>query len=170
MTYARGFCAAVIVAVLVGGCGGTNQLTGGIVLDHTRAAVGENVSGKLVIHNRTSSRVVLLRANSCGKLYDVTLRSAKWMQPADFTWDCGDEEALIAKPGVTVYRFTIHARSQSCSATGPRGPGLCAKDAHGNRDIMPVAPAGRYTTVFTPGTRWHGPRIREATLVVTRAR
>lgn len=155
--------------MIAGGCGGQNQLTGSIVLDHTRAAVGENVNGKLVFHNRTSSRVVMARANACGQLYEVTLRSASWSQPAIFTWDCGMEEALVARPGVTVYRFTIHARSRGCSASGASGPSLCLKDSHGVRDIMPVAPPGRYTTVFIPGATWHGPKIRGATLVVTRA-
>lgn len=169
MTHARAFCAAVIVAVIAGGCGGTSQLTGNIMLDHARAAVGEDVSGKLVFHNRTSSRVVMLRASACGHPYWVTLGSASWAQPVIFTFDCRTEEALVANPGVTVYRFTIDARSQGCSATGASGPSLCHKDSHGNRDIMPVAPPGRYTTVFTPSAAWHGPKINEATLLVTRA-
>lgn len=169
MTYARAFCSALIVAVIAGGCGGS-QLTGSIVLDHTRAAVGEDVSGKLVFHNRASSRVVMLRASACGHPYWITLRSASWTQPVIFTFDCGTEEALVANRGVTAYRFTIDARSRGCSATGASGPFLCLKDSHGNRDVMPAAPPGRYTTVFTPGAKWNGPRIKEATLIVTRAR
>jgi hypothetical protein len=170
MAYARVLCLVPIVAAILTGCGGANQLTGSIVLDRNRVAVGENVGGKLIFRNHSSSRVVMLRVNGCGQPYAVTLRSAHWTQPAVFTSDCGRQEAVVAKPGMTVYRFTVEARSDSCSASGPSGPGLCLKDSHGIRDIMPVAPPGRYTTVFTPSATWHGPKIREATLVVTGAR
>jgi hypothetical protein len=37
----------------------------------------------------------------------------------------------------------------------------------GARDIMPPLPAGKYTALFFPDGKWHGPHVRPADLVVT---
>lgn len=170
MKHVRSLCALVLVTVMTAGCGSSARLTGSVVLNRTRVPMGENVGGRLIFHNPTTHTVVMLRADACGRPYEVLLRSSSWSQPGAFTFDCGTKEALEAKPGTTGYRFRILARSVSCDASpGPRGPDRCVKGAYGIRS-MPVAPPGRYVTVFTPGATWHGPKIKEATLIVTRAR
>jgi hypothetical protein len=160
----------MVVAAMMAGCGSSARLTGNVVLNRTSVPMGDNVGGRLIFHNPTTHTVVMLRADACGRPYEVLLRSPSWYQPGVFTFDCGKEEALVAKPGTTVYRFTILARSLVCSGSGPTGPNLCAKDVHGKRDIEPEAPPGQYSTVFTPSAAWKGPTIKEATLIVTRER
>ena len=83
---------------------------------------------------------------------------------------------MVAKPGVTRYGFkfaaTYDACSQSTRGQPPKGSKywspLCLKDSHGVRDIAPPLPPGKYTAVFFSETKWHGPSVKAAELVVTR--
>ncbi|MDE3132376.1 MAG: hypothetical protein KGL16_14590 [Acidobacteriota bacterium] len=159
------------VAVTAAACGTAKpELTGKIVLDHTRVAVGQGDSGELVIDNRTSNPRVM--AHACRTdWYEVTLRSPRWDEGSVFVSDtCFNEENMVAKPGVSVFRFRIPARSIDCVGD-VSGPGVirCAKISSSNSTIMPLVPPGRYTTVFASGGDWAGPQIKDATLVVTRA-
>jgi hypothetical protein len=44
---------------------------------------------------------------------------------------------------------------------------VCLKTSSGERDIMPPLPAGKYTALFVPDGKWHGPDVKSAELVVT---
>lgn len=43
---------------------------------------------------------------------------------------------------------------------------LCLKDSSGERDIVPPLPAGSYTAQYFHGSKWRGPHVTPAELVV----
>lgn len=152
------------------------SLTGHLHLAHSSVQAGGTVDGRVVFQNRTSRTKVLTRGCDIDGLYAVGVRSSNgYVQvPAFSDVGCSPEQALIAKPGTTVYRFTLRSTYTVCSQGAKDQPPigskywtpLCLKDSRGERDIMPPLPAGRYTALFFPAGKWHGLRVKPASVTV----
>lgn len=176
--------AALAAGVAVVACGNgaaakQAYVTGTIELNRSSVRTGGTVSGKVVFRNRTSRAKVLLR--TCGTIdgfYAVTLRASDgYGQGAAFSLvGCLHQQAMLAKPGTTIYRFTVSARYTECAQSArhqrPKNSRywtpLCLKASSGERNIMPPLPPGHYTALFFPDGRWSGPTVKSARLVVTR--
>ena len=155
-------------------------ITGSIHLDHVAVRAGGRVRGRVVFQNRTSRTRILTRGCKIDGLYGIGFRASDgYLQaPAFSLVGCSPEQEMVAKPGRTVYRFNLRATYVMCSQSAkdqpPRGSKfwlpLCRKDSTGVRDIMPPLPAGKYTALFFPAGEWHGPHVKPAGLMVTRAK
>lgn len=153
---------------------------GRVRLSHHDVRSGRTVGGELVFENHTSKTAVLLRGCKVNGLFAIGLRASDGytQEPAFTLVGCSPEQELIARPGSTVYRFKVAATYAECSQSAKHQPRkgskswipVCLRDAHGERDIMPPLPAGKYTAQFFPDGEWHGPRVRPANLVVTRTK
>jgi hypothetical protein len=126
----------------------------------------------------SSSTLTSLRGCKINGLYGVALRASDGSTvegPVFSLVGCSPEPPIVAKPGTTLYRFKLSATYTECSqrAKGqpPRGSKywspVCLKASSGERDIMPPLPAGKYTALFVPDGKWHGPDVKSAQLVVT---
>jgi hypothetical protein len=152
------------------------SLTGHLHLAHRRVQAGRTVDGRIVFQNRTSRAKVLMRGCEIDGLYAIGVRSSngRVQAPAFSDVGCSPEQALIAKPGTTVYRFTLRLDYTACSQSAKDQPPRdskywtppCLKDSGGERDIMPPLPAGRYTALFFPAGKWHGPHVKPAGVTV----
>jgi hypothetical protein len=166
----------VPLAVAGGSSARPSAITGGIYLKGSTVRSGGTVQGEVVFQNPSTQPMVLMRGCRIDGLYGIGLRASDgYVQaPAFSAVGCSREQALVAKPGTTVYRFTLRASytecSQSTSDPTPRSSKfwipLCLNDAAGNRDVAPPLPAGRYAALFFPAGVWHGPRVKPARLVV----
>lgn len=172
--------AAVLVvgsaAVALAGTG-RHAITARIVLARSRVDAGRALHGRVVFENPTATTKVLLRTCAINGLYAIGLRAADgYLQQPAFTAVGCDHGQMAAKPGRTVYRFTLRATYTACSQNAkdqrPKGSPywtpLCLRDASGGRDRMPPLPAGTYTALFFPDGKWQGPRVTPAKLVVER--
>ncbi len=155
-------------------------ITGAIHLKHRDVLSGRTVRGELVFENHTSSTKVLMRGCKIDGLYAIELRAAEGysQEPAFSLVGCSREQAMLARPGTTVYRFRVSATFTECSQRAADQPPksskswtpLCLRDSSGQRDVMPPLPAGKYTAVFFPDGEWHGPHVKSADLIVNRPR
>ena len=180
---AAGALAAGFAAIALASGGATAKqrqpaITGSIRLRHIEVRAGRTVRGEVVFRNRTSRTKVLLRGCKVDGLFAIAVRASDgYLQEPVFSLvGCRPEQAMVARPGTTIYRFQMSASYQECSQSArhdrPRSSKywepLCRKDYAGNRDVMPPLPAGRYTALFVPAGKWNGPHVRPVTLVVTR--
>lgn len=167
----------VPLAVAGGSSGRPPAITGGIYLRHGAVRSGGTVHGEVVFRNSSTNSKVLMRGCRVDGLYGIGFRASDgYVQaPAFSLVGCSPEQALVAKPGVTVYRFTLRATYTACSQSTAGQPPRrskywtpsCLKGVSGNHDVMPPLPAGRYTALFFPAGVWHGPHVKPAPLVVT---
>jgi hypothetical protein len=177
---AVGSGAAGAIASSTSASGPRPAITGSIHLKHREIRAGRTVRGELVFENHTSKTKVLLHGCKVNGLYAVGLRASDgYIQEPAFTLvGCSRQQAMVARPGKTVYRFKLPATYTQCSQSAKHQPSrgsknwspVCLRDASGERDIMPPLPPGKYTAVFFPNGVWHGPHVKSAGLVVTRAK
>jgi hypothetical protein len=147
-------------------------------LRHSDVQTGGTVRGEVVFQNRTSTTRVLMRGCKIDGLYAIGFRASNGYlrQPAFSLVGCSPEQALVAKPGTTIYRFETSAIYAECSQSAKNQPPryssywipLCLKDSRGQRDVMPPLPDGSYSALFFPAGQWHGPRVKPASLLITR--
>lgn len=152
-------------------------ITGGIYLEHGAVSSGGIVHGEVVFHNSSTKSKVLMRGCRVDGLFGIGLRASDgYVQaPAFSLVGCSPEQALVANPGITKYRFALRARYLACSQCAVAQPPArsrywlpsCLKGRSGNQDAMPPLPAGSYTARFFPAGVWHGPHVKPAPLVVT---
>jgi hypothetical protein len=152
-------------------------LSGAIRVQDRTVESGGTIRGEVVFVNRTSTPRVLMRGCLVDGLYGIGLRASDgYVQaPAFSLVGCHPEQEMVAKPGTTVYRFTVPATYVQCSQSARDQPPrsskywipLCLKDSSGHRDRMPPLPPGRYSALFFPATTWHGPHVEPATVLVT---
>jgi hypothetical protein len=122
----------------------------------------------------------LARGCKIDGLYAIGFRASDGyvQEPAFSLVLCSLGQEMVAKPGTTVYRFRMPATYTRCSQGAkdqlPKRSKYwtppCLKDSSGERDIMPPLPPGKYTALFFPDGEWHGPHMKSAVLVVTRAK
>jgi hypothetical protein len=171
--------AAGVVPLAVAGGSGTRPvaITGRIYLKDRAVRSGGTVHGEVVFQNASTRSKVLMRGCRVDGLFGIGLRASDgYVQaPAFSLVGCSPEQALVAKPGVTVYRFALRATYTACSQSAAGQPPRrsrywtpsCLKGRSGHHDVMPPLPAGRYTALFFPAGVWHGPHVKPARLVVT---
>jgi hypothetical protein len=133
-----------------------------------------------VFENRTSKTKVLMRGCKVDGLYAIALRASDGyvQEPAFYDVGCSPEQAMVAKPGTTVYRFRLPATYTECLQSAEQQPPksskdwipVCLKDSGGQGDVMPPLPAGKYTAPFFPDGDWHGPQVKSPNLIVTRTK
>lgn len=160
--------------------GGPAAVTGSVRLERRHVEGGRTIRGEVVFENHGSRPEVLMRGCKIDGLFAIGLRASDgYLQPPAFSLvGCAPEQAIVAEPGISAYRFTTPATYAECSQRVERGPPagskgwipLCLENSDGDRDIMPRLPAGRYTAVFFPDGEWHGPHVRSAELVITRGK
>jgi hypothetical protein len=138
---------------------------------------GKTVHGEVVFENRTSRTKVLMRGCKIDGLYEIGVRASDgYAQGRAFSLvGCLREQEIVAKPGITVYRFKLSALYTACLQSNVHRPPkdskdwlpVCLKDSSGERNIMPSLPSGTYTVLFYPADKWDGPHVQAASLVVT---
>lgn len=154
-----------------------SAVTGSIHLTHRDVHSGRTIRGELVFENHTSKPKVLMRGCKIDGLYAIGLRASDGytQAPAFSLVGCSPEQEMVANPGATIYQFKFPATYTECSESAEHQPPksskywtpLCLKDSTGQRDIMPPLAPGKYTALFFPDGKWHGPRVNSAGLVVT---
>ena len=171
---------AVAGLLVTGLARGDSSLKARIALDRSRVRTGGVIRGRLILDNTGSTPRVLLRGCLTNGRFGIGLRAADGYQtdPGFTAVGCSPLQALVvAKPGVSIYRFKIPARYDQCSQNSsnqqpkgsPNWTPLCLRDSHRERNIMPPLQAGKYTARFVPDGRWQGPSVKPAALTVTRA-
>jgi hypothetical protein len=138
---------------------------------------GKTAHGEVVFENGTSRTKVLMRGCKIDGLYEIGVRASDgYAQGRAFSLvGCLHEQEMVAKPGITAYRFKLPALYTACLQSDVHQPPkdskdwlpLCLKDSSGERNIMPSLPAGTYTVLFYPADKWDGPHVKPASLVVT---
>ena len=154
-------------------------ITGNLRLTQSEVHSGRTVRGELVFENHTAKTMVLLRGCRINGVYGVGLRGSEgYVQAPVFTLvGCSPEPDMVAKPGITVYRFNVSTTYGECTPSTRNEPPrssnywspLCLKDSGGERNVMPPLPAGTYAVLFFPNGKWHGPQVKPAHLVISRA-
>jgi len=120
-------------------------VSGRISLAATTIHTGGQVRGQLVLRNPSSHPLVLDRGCP-GLLFTVALsgpaasQSVAWPTPA-----CASAK-LVARPGITRYRFSVPATYLQCTMVGHHPPAGSVQCLAG--DAMPPLPPGRYEVSF----------------------
>jgi hypothetical protein len=166
--------AAVALAAGSGAAARRGSLTARIVLDRTRVQSGGTVSGRVIFENRLSKPILMLRGCVGGGMYQIDFRASDgYLGPTPFVIDgCTSEQSMVAKPGLTIFRFSTPTVYRACGPgdVQPKRsrdwvPPCDTRDGHSG---VPSIPAGKYTAVFVPSDKWHGPRVSGARVTITK--